>query len=151
MDISVSQKLDSLWDTGAPFAEAREGKTPSDPNTAGLAPFPDWRPPVDIAESDSEFVIRVEMIGSKPDQLRVILDGNILSIAGLRERQRNEGRQASQRIETDYESFRQNFSVPESTMREKVRAGYRNGILTVHLPKDPAGRIRSVQIDCERL
>ena len=39
------------------------------------------------------------------------------------------------------------FTVPESTMREKVTADYRNGILTVHLPKDPAGQIGSVKID----
>ena len=81
----------------------------------------------------------------------MILDGNILSIAGKRERERNDNKQAYQRVEGHYEAFGRSFTVPELTMREKVTADYRNGILTVHLPKDPAGPIRSVEIDFEPL
>ena len=77
----------------------------------------------------------------------MILDGNIFSIAGKRERERNDNKQAYQRVEGHYEAFGRSFTVPELTMREKVTADYRNGILTVHLPKDPAGQIGSVKID----
>ena len=75
----------------------------------------------------------------------MILDGNILSIAGKRERERNDNKQATNA--SNVTMRRLCFTVPESTMREKVTADYRNGILTVHLPKDPAGQIGSVKID----
>ena len=79
----------------------------------------------------------------------MILDGNILSIAAKRESERNDNNQTDRRFERKFEAFRRSFTVPESTMREKVTAGYRNGMLTVHFPKDPAGPIRSVEIDGE--
>ena len=121
-------------------------RVPLSPDVAAPS---DSQPPVDIVESESEFAIRVELAGIKRDQVRVILDGGILSIAGKRERERNDSDQTDGSAERGYEAFRQSFTVPELTMREKVTAGYRNGMLTVHLPKDQAGPIRSVEIDCE--
>ena len=114
-----------------------------------VASCSNWQPPVDIVESESECVIRVELFGIKRDHLRVILDGNILSIAAKRESERNDNNQTDRRFERKFEAFRRSFTVPESTMREKVTAGYRNGMLTVHFPKDPAGPIRSVEINGE--
>jgi HSP20 family protein len=119
------------------------------PLSPGVAAPSGWQPPVDIVESESEIAIRVELAGIKRNQVRVILDGGILSIAGNRERERNDNDQTDQRSERGYEAFRKSFTVPELTVRDKVTAGYRNGMLTVHLPKDPAGQIRSVEIDRE--
>jgi HSP20 family protein len=160
MDTYVSQKFGSVWDPWAPVAETPEGKSPRDPIVSGriqsqvtfsTGPASDWQPPVDIVECESEFVIRVALTVIKRDQVSVMLDGNILSICGKRERERNDRNQAYLDVERYYEAFRRSFTVPESTMREKVTADYKNGTLTVHLPKDPAGRIRAVEIDCEPL
>jgi HSP20 family molecular chaperone IbpA len=56
----------------------------------GVPAASDWQPLVDIVECESEFVIGVELIGIERDQVRVILDGSILSIAAKRERERND-------------------------------------------------------------
>jgi HSP20 family molecular chaperone IbpA len=56
-------------------------------------------------ESESEFAIRVELAGIKRDQVRVMLDGCILSIAGKREREQNDSDQTDRSPERGYESL----------------------------------------------
>ena len=46
---------------------------------------PDWQPPVDIVECEDEFIIKVELPGIRHDQVRVKLDGSIITISGRRE------------------------------------------------------------------
>jgi HSP20 family protein len=105
---------------------------------------PDWQPPADIVECEAEFVIKVELPGIKQGQVRVRLDGSIITISGKREAEK-EG-QTFQRVEQQNGTFTRSFTVPESTMRAEVTADYKNGLLRVHLPKDPAGKIRSIEV-----
>jgi HSP20 family molecular chaperone IbpA len=46
-------------------------------------------------------------------------------------------------------TFTRSFTIPESTMRDKVTANYINGLLRVHLPNDPAGKTRSIDVAFE--
>jgi HSP20 family molecular chaperone IbpA len=106
-----------------------------------------WQPSVDIAERGMEFIIKVTLSGVRNDEIRVLLDGGILSIFARRKLNRNEGSRAIKVDESGYESFRRSFTVPETTLREKVSADYKDEVLTVHLPKDPAGKIRLIKVD----
>jgi len=103
--------------------------------------------PVDIVECEDEFIIKVELPGIRYDQVRVKLDGSIITISGKREPE-TEGR-TFQRVERQHGTFTRSFTIPESTMRDEVKADYRNGLLRVHLPKDPAGKTRSIDVAFE--
>jgi HSP20 family protein len=163
MNYNASQQFGSPFYRLAPFAETQEGtvthnsilpgrSAPGTMFSRGFPGAPDLEVQADISECESEFVVRVELVGIRRDQLHVILDGNILSIAGRTEQQRNgDINHAFKRSDRDDGAFHRRFTVPESTMRDKVTADCRNGILTVHLPKDPVGPMRPVEIDFEPL
>jgi HSP20 family protein len=108
---------------------------------------PDWQPLVEIVEYEDEFIIKVELPGIRWDQVRVKLDGSIINISGKREPERDG--QAFQQVERQKGTFTRSFTLPESTLRDKVTADYRNGLLRVHLPKDPAGKTRSIGVAFE--
>ena len=108
---------------------------------------PDWQPPVEIVECEDEFIIKVELPGIRQGRLRVKLDGSIIAISGKREPERDG--ETLQRVERQNGTFTRSFTVPESTMRDKVTADCIDGLLRVRLPKDAAGRTRSIEVAFE--
>jgi HSP20 family protein len=154
MNANVRQKVGKALSQWTPLSETREEKMLLSQivrnNLASQMKFatgradPDWQPPVDIVECEDEFVIKVELPGIKQGQVRVRLDGSIITISGKPEAEK-EG-QTFQRVERQNGTFTRSFTVPESTMRAEVTADYKNGLLRVHLPKDPAGKIRSIEV-----
>jgi hypothetical protein len=87
MNYNASQKFGSLSYQWAPFAETQKGTVlhnsilpgMSAPGTMFSRVLPatsDWEPLVDISECESEFVVRIELVGVRRDQVRVKLDGN---------------------------------------------------------------------------
>jgi HSP20 family protein len=157
MNEDVPQKLGKALCQWTPLSEKREEKMLVGPivrnsfalkmKSAKCPVDPDWQPPVDIVECEDEFIIKVELPGIRHDQVCVKLDGSIITISGKREPE-TEG-QTFQRVERQYGTFTRSFTVPESTIRDEVKADYRNGLLRVHLPKDPAGKTRSINVAFE--
>ena len=154
MNENIRQKMSNALRPWTPFSETRGAKIllgPTVPRSAaskiklaqGLAES-DWQPPVDIVECEDEFIIKVELPGLRQDQVRVKLDGGIISISGQRDPEKDG--QTFHRVERQRGAFTRNFAVPESIVREKVTAGYKNGLLKVHLPKDPAGKTRLINV-----
>ncbi len=157
MNGDVPQKVGRALCQWTPLSEKREEKILLGPigrnnfaskmKSARCSDDPDWHPPVDIVECEDEIIIKVGLPGIRPGQLRVKLDGSIITISGKREPE-TEG-QTFQRIERQYGTFTRSFTLPESTIRDEVKADYRNGLLRVHLPKDPAGKTRSIDVAFE--
>ena len=157
MNGDVPQKMGEALCQWTPLSETPEEKILLGPivrNTfapkmkfARCPTDPNWQPPVDIVECEDEFIIKVELPGIRHDQVRVKLDGSIITISGKREPE-TEG-QTFQRVERQYGTFARSFTLPESTMRDEVKADYKNGLLRVHLPKDPAGKTRFIDVAFE--
>jgi HSP20 family protein len=157
MNGDASLKVGKALCQWTPLSEKREEKILLGPilrnnfaskmKSARCSAEPDWQPPVDIVECEDEFIIKVELPGIRHDQVRVKLDGSIITISGKREPE-TEG-QTFQRVERQYGTFARSFTLPESTMRDEVKADYKNGLLRVHLPKDPAGKTRSIDVAFE--
>jgi HSP20 family protein len=157
MNGNVRQKVGKALRQWTPLSETRKeqillGLNVRDNFESKMKPVkspadPDWQPPVEIVECEDEFIIKVELPGIRQSQVRVILDGSIITISGKRESERDG--QTFQRVERQNGTFTRSFTVPESTMRDEVRADYRNGLLRVHLPKDPAGKTRSIDVAFE--
>src|SRR5271169_2146964 len=134
MNGDVAQKVGKALCQWAPLSEKREEKILVGPivrsnfaskmKSARCSADSDWQPPVDIVECEDEFIIKVELPGIKHDQVRVKLDGSIITISGKREPE-PEG-QTFQRVERQYGTFTRSFTVPESTMRDEVKADYKN-------------------------
>ena len=106
----------------------------------------EWIPPVDIAEDDKEYSIKIELPGVNKEDLRVSVEGGVLSISGERKAEKEEKNKKYHRIERTYGSFARSFTLPEGTPTVKVSAEFKDGVLRVHLPKDEAAKPKSIDV-----
>jgi HSP20 family protein len=105
-----------------------------------------WSPPVDIMETDNEIVLKADVPDVDPNQIDIEVQNQTLTIKGYRHFEKNDTTKGFHRIERSYGSFVRSFTVPATVDTEKVGADYKNGVLTVTLPKKEAAKPRQVKI-----
>ena len=106
----------------------------------------EWIPPVDIAEDDKDYTVKVELPGVNKEDVRVSVEGGVLSISGERKAEKEEKNKKYHRIERTYGSFARSFTLPEGTASDKVSAEFKDGVLRVHLSKDEAAKPKSIDV-----
>jgi len=104
-----------------------------------------WSPPVDVLETENELVLKADLPDVRPEDIDVQVENQTLSIKG--ERRFEEDGKGYHRIERSYGSFIRSFAVPSAVDTERVSADYRNGVLTVTLPKKEAAKPRQVKVE----
>ncbi|HXF94228.1 MAG TPA: Hsp20/alpha crystallin family protein [Nitrospiraceae bacterium] len=109
----------------------------------------DWAPAVDVVETDTEFQILAELPGLEKEDVKLSVEGGVLAISGRREPMKEGKGTRIHRLERASGSFLRSFSVPDSVDETRVKANYRNGILTVHLPKTEKAKPRSIEVKVE--
>ncbi len=108
-----------------------------------------WSPPVDIAETEHELIVKADIPEVKPDDLEVKVENGTLTMKGKREFEKKEDAKGYHRIERSYGSFVRAFTLPDSVDPEKIEAGYTNGVLTVTLGKKEIAKPRSVKVNVQ--
>ena len=106
----------------------------------------EWTPSVDISEDDKEFVLKAELPEVKKDDVKVTVDDGTLTIRGERKAEKEEKGKKFHRIERSYGSFERSFTLPQSTDAGKISSDFKDGVLTVHLPKNPNSKSKAVEI-----
>lgn len=105
-----------------------------------------WSPACDVRETGDAFEIRAELPGVEQDRIDVQVDGDRLIIQGAREPEPEPPGSTHHRVERSRGRFRRIVSLPASTDRGRIEAAYRNGVLTVILPKRGGDSVR-VSVD----
>lgn len=100
----------------------------------------DWTPSVDIGENDKEYVVKAELPEVKKDDIKVNVDNGTLTISGERKVEKEEKGTKFHRVERAYGSFERSFTMPDDTDADKITSEYKDGILSVHLPKNPVAK-----------
>jgi HSP20 family protein len=100
-----------------------------------LLPRGDWTPRVDIVETDTSFVIKMEIPEVDKKDVKVSVDNGVLSICGERKQEKEEEGKHFHRMERYYGSFDRSFTLPDSIDQTHLDATFKNGMLTVELPK----------------
>jgi len=106
----------------------------------------DWAPRADIAETDSEFTIKVEVPEIKREDIKITIDNGVLNISGERKREKEEKDTKYHRIERYYGKFLRSFSLPDNVAEEQIDAQFKEGILTLHLPKTEKSKPKQIEI-----
>jgi HSP20 family protein len=106
----------------------------------------EWVPPVDIAEDDKEYSIKVELPEVNKEDVRVSVEGGVLSINGERKAEKEEKNKRYHRVERNYGSFVRSFTLPEGVAGDKVSAEFKDGVLRVHLPKDETAKRKAIDV-----
>ena len=92
-----------------------------------------WHPPTDMIETESGFIVRVEIAGMTENDFSVNYDKNTLVILG--KRPTFDTKCAYHRMEILYGDFSTHIELPEEANISKASADYENGFLTIHVPK----------------
>ncbi len=114
----------------------------------GLMTTGAWVPPVDIYEgSNDELVIKAELPDVDKDAIELTVDNGTLTIKGEKRFDANVKEEQVHRVERRYGTFSRSFSLPPSVDAGKVSADYRNGVLTIRLPKREEAKPRQIKVD----
>jgi len=100
----------------------------------------EWAPSVDIGETDKEYVVKAELPEVRKEDIRVNVDEGTLSISGERKAEKEDKGVRYHRLERSYGRFERSFSLPDEADASKITSEYKEGILTVHLPKNPQAK-----------
>jgi HSP20 family protein len=107
-----------------------------------------WTPPVDIFETDArEIVMKAELPGLKREDIDITVENNTLTIRGERKRDENVRDDRYHRTERTYGSFSRSFTLPNTLDANKVRAEYREGVLSIVVPVREEARPRQIQVE----
>ncbi len=106
-----------------------------------------WTPAVDILETENELVIKADLPEVDMKDIHVEIENGTLSLKGERKFESEDKGQGYHRIERSYGSFARYFSVPDTVDAEKVKADYKNGVLTVTLAKKEVAKPRPIKVE----
>jgi len=93
-------------------------------------------PAVNIREDEKKFTLDLAVPGMDKKDLKIDLQDDILTISSEHKEEKEENRDEYKRREFSYSSFCRSFSLPENINKDKIEANYKDGILTVVLPKE---------------
>jgi HSP20 family protein len=110
--------------------------------------FSAWSPALDLYQNNDNVVAIVELPGMRREDIEISLHDGTLTISGERKRETSNGEKA-ERTERYIGKFRRSITLPTRVDANKVRASYRDGILTVTLPKAEEAKPKQIQVNVD--
>jgi len=92
-------------------------------------------PAVNIREDEKNFILELAVPGIEKNDLKIDINEDVLTISSETKTESDENKDGYKRKEFSYTSFCRSFYIPENVNRDKIEANYKDGILTVGLPK----------------
>jgi HSP20 family protein len=109
-----------------------------------------WLPAIDVHETKDEFVLALDIPGVSEKDVNISITGDLLTVKGERRFERESGEDTGNtyhRVERLYGKFERSVQLPTMVQTDKVKASYREGVLTVKLPKAEEVKPREIKID----
>jgi HSP20 family protein len=130
------QRLNRLLD------EAFTGSFPEQ----GSAITSAWFAPTDVSEDANNLQITMEVPGVRPEDVRISLENNLLTVRGEKRQEAEERNERVHRYERSYGTFERSFALPNTVDVDKIAAKYENGILRISIPKSERARPREIPV-----
>jgi HSP20 family protein len=108
-----------------------------------------WAPSVDIYETEHELVVKADLPDVKPEELDIRVENNILTIRGERKFEKSVNESNYLRVERSYGSFARSFSLANTVNSEAIKADYKNGVLTLSIPKREEAKPKQIKVNVE--
>ena len=135
---SLRREMDRLFER---FFEPSGGEPPA---TLG-----DWAPSLDLSESKDAFMVKAEIPGMEATDVEVSFQDNVLTIKGEKKHEKEEKDERYHRVERSYGAFMRSVKLPVAVDGNKVNAAFKNGLLTVTLPKAPGAKTTAIPVKAE--
>lgn len=132
-DVSVMQdEINRMFDNFWGGFEGQDGAT--------LAPA------VDVTEKADNFIVSAELPGLKKDDIKLTLQNNVLTISGSKKRETESKDDQYHRVERSFGSFCRTVNFPTSVDASKINADFKDGVLTIELPKVEEAKPKEIAI-----
>jgi HSP20 family protein len=105
-----------------------------------------WTPAANISETETEYLIKAELPEVSKEDVKVTVEENVITISGERRKEAEHKDERVHRVESFYGSFSRSFRLPEDADVTAIQAESRNGMLKVRVPKTPAPKPRTVEV-----
>lgn len=142
----LALRTNPMLDIASEFCRGADGMFSDFLNRGIFRLSDEWAPMVDVAETKDEVIVRAEVPGMTKEDISVTLQDNVLTLRGER-KQETEAKSATfHRLERSYGSFVRSFTLPTLVQVEKAKADYKDGVLTINLPKAEEVKPKEISI-----
>jgi HSP20 family protein len=108
--------------------------------------FGDWAPAMDVQETDTDYLVKTDLPEVPKDQIKINIEDGVLTIEGERKQEKDEKTKHYHRMEREYGKFVRRLTIPSEVDVPKVVADFKDGVLSVRLPKSAAVRPKNVSV-----
>lgn len=108
--------------------------------------FSGWSPTLDVFDDKDSLVVKVELPGLKKDEINISLHEGVLTVSGERKRETEKKEGESFRSERYFGKFQRSVTLPTAVDSNKVSAAYKDGVLTVELPKAEEAKPKQIAV-----
>ncbi len=105
-----------------------------------------WTPALDVHEDKDNYFVNVELPGMKKDEIEISLHGGVLSVSGERKQERQHEDGDTFRSERYFGKFQRSVTLPATVDETKVKATYKDGILSIELPKAEEAKQKQIAV-----
>ncbi len=109
----------------------------------------DWSPRVDIAETPQAYTIKAEIPSVDKDDVKVSIDGGMVTLSGERKQEKEEKDKTWHRVERFYGAFSRSFALPDNIDAAAAKATFKDGLLTLEIPKTAPSVPKGVEVKVE--
>ena len=109
-------------------------------------PIKPWTPACDIFETDKELVLKFELPEVRKEHVKVTMENHMLVLRGERKFEEETARENYHRVERHYGEFVRSFAVPVFVDATKINAEFKDGVLTVKLPKHEEAKAKQIEV-----
>jgi HSP20 family protein len=141
--LGLRQGIDRLFDEFFGALPARE------PGTWGPGAVAAFTPPIDLKETEKDFVLKVELPGLHKEDLSVDITNDRVTLQGERREESVTSGACYRCRESQYGAFRRVVEMPRQIVPEDARAKLEDGVLSVVLPKAEANSRRHIRVEVE--
>lgn len=108
-----------------------------------------WTPHLDMTETKESLIVKAELPGLEVKDLSITISGNTLTLKGEKRQVKEEQDEHHHLVERSYGAFARTVELPTTVAAGKVKAAFKNGVLTITLPKTEEAKRKAISIEVE--
>lgn len=105
-----------------------------------------WTPSVDLVKKEGALVLRADIPGIKPDDVKIEVEGDVLTVSGEHREEKEEKKEHYMRRERRYGSFSRSMVLPKGVKADDIEANCEDGVLEVTIPIPEAGEKQKIEV-----
>jgi HSP20 family protein len=105
-----------------------------------------WYPTVDISENENNYEVKAEIPGMKKEEIKLSVEDHVLTLSGEKKKENESDKKNYHFVERSYGRFERSFKLPHEVKAEEIKAKYKNGILSVEIPKTETAKPKEIAV-----